>query len=387
LVDHFSLLINPSNLQILARGYLPATASTQSLTGVYVTTDAQFRMYAFYNQAIYRTVPSHSTGYFLTVDVVVPLANVTGTDYLIDGNFDSNGNLWFFSNNGIVGYVVQGTFESTTPIVSVASFAPQSFNKFPSTDNNGGVFSISNANLYRFSAAKSHKEHIIDSLVLFTFTVQSTSLNRASGKLLGSKFVATNDKVDGQDNVVVLYRDVNLPAGASSRIVCTVPVFPVNESTINTSFIAYRNSYVVINNNNLQVTASSPTSPGLVRIRVAADGSGCTVVWSSTTEQTIAGVLKLSIGSNLIYDVVYADASQTAPPYQIALRAIDFKTGATVYNVSIGAGITASPLGSNEVILPNGLFCQTIYLGIVCFNDITLPPPTLVYNSTCQDED
>jgi hypothetical protein len=190
-------------------------------------------------------------------------------------------------------------------------------------------------------------------------------INQGSGTtptLLGDDYVAIADNAEPRMNVLVFKRT----GEARERSVCKLPVFTPGQSATENTLIGYGRSLVVENNAGYDIFRTmrrgKTSAPGIARVDVRADGSGCDLVWESQ-EISQTTVPKLSTSTGLIY--LYTkkpNAPKNADAYYFT--AVDFATGRTVYRVLTGTGvrydnnwaaISLAPDGSAYVGVLNGL--------------------------------
>jgi hypothetical protein len=191
-------------------------------------------------------------------------------------------------------------------------------------------------------------------------------INQGSGTtptLLGDDFVAIADNAEPRMNVLVFRRKA---ADSSQRAVCKIAVFEPGQSATENTLIGHGRSLVVENNAGYDIFRTmrrgKTSAPGIARIDLRADESGCDVVWQSS-EISQTTVPKLSTSNGLIY--LYTkrpNAPRNGDAYYFT--AIDFATGRTVFRVLTGTGvrydnnwaaISLAPDGSAYVGVLNGL--------------------------------
>jgi hypothetical protein len=187
-------------------------------------------------------------------------------------------------------------------------------------------------------------------------------INQGSGTtptLLGNDYVAIGDNAEPRMNVVVMRRD----ARATQRVVCKQAVFKAGQSATENTFIGYQRSLIVENNAGYDLFTTmrggKTSAPGIARIDVRSDESGCDVVWESQ-EISQTTVPKLSTESGLVY--LYTklpNAPRGADAYYFT--ALDFSTGRTVYQVLTGTGVRYDNNWAAISLAPNG----TAYVGVL----------------------
>jgi hypothetical protein len=136
-------------------------------------------------------------------------------------------------------------------------------------------------------------------------------------------------------------------------------VFSRGASDTENSLIAAGQSLVVENNYGYTGPAAmelgGTTRPGFARVDVAADGSGCRLVWTNTSISAPTVVPKLSFATGLIY--AYTKTSAPTDPWY--WTAIDFRTGALVWRQVAGTGLGYNNNYAGLTLGPDG----TAYLG------------------------
>jgi hypothetical protein len=132
------------------------------------------------------------------------------------------------------------------------------------------------------------------------------------------------------------------------RVVCKVPLFEEARSATENSLMVYCDAMVVQNDYGHVVEGSAmETSPGVMRIDVREDRSGCDVVWHN--ESMISHSLpRLSTATGLLY--IYTFKKQARDDFFGGwyLTAVDFDTGEELWDrlISPGTGTIIDPLSS-----------------------------------------
>jgi hypothetical protein len=154
--------------------------------------------------------------------------------------------------------------------------------------------------------------------------------------LMGANYVAITDNADPMD--VVVYRRAKRVSG--SRVVCTVPVFSAGAGSTDNSLIGAGRSIIVENNYGYTGPAATlngaSTAPGIERVDVNKEGTGCAPVWYSA-ERAPSAVPKLSLRAGLVY--AYTKPPRTDGIDAWYLTALSFATGETVYERLAGTGL------------------------------------------------
>jgi hypothetical protein len=329
-------MLDPKTLDTLATQTLPprdprtlANLFTSFSGGGYFYLDNQDR-------AVVPTTTRHvqvfaetaAPGFSLVRDI--DLSGVVGDgDAIISALPDWSGRLWFASTGGVVGYVT-----ATGRIVSRALGEPVG-NSF-AVDEQGGVYVVSDAALYRFEAHRGQVKTIWRQRYANIGVAKPGQSEKGSGTtptLMGKSLVSITDNADPMD--VLVFKRARKVKGP--RRVCRQPVFAKGASDTDQSLIGTPRSMVVENNYGYSGPASvmqgKTTSPGLARVDLNRR-RGCHVVWTSG-EVAPSVVPKLSLGAGLVY--TYTKGTDSHDPWY--LTALDFRTGHTVYKALAGSGL------------------------------------------------
>jgi hypothetical protein len=179
--------------------------------------------------------------------------------------------------------------------------------------------------------------------------------------LMGGRYVAITDNADPMN--IVVYRRAKQVTG--NRLVCVQPVFHKGAGATDNSLIGTDRSMIVENNYGYVFPSATmdgrSTTPGIERVDIQSDGTGCRKVWRSE-ERAPSVVPKLSLGNGLVYTYTKpVDPNGNDAWY---LTALDFRTGRTVYKRLAGTGlgfnnhyapITIGPAGAAYVGALGGL--------------------------------
>ena len=373
------LLLDPDNLSVLASFNLPQRASmlkfwttfdmrvimNDTSGGAYFHLDKDdrpiiasadriikiFSLTESDNKPVWSIADSYDLNPFLPEDAAV-----------IDAIPDWQGRIWFVTRNGIVGYVGPGRRSVHTLWLKGEEIQ----NSLAIAED--GVYVVSDHALYRFEADTENKkpEYTWREEYDRGSGVKPGAINQGSGTtptLVDKNLVAITDNADDRVNLLVYKR---LPHVKGRRLVCRQPLFDKGRSVSENSIIAYGRSLII--ENNYRYSSGLPTDPnprshpGVTRIDINPDYSGCRVVWESR-EASQTTVPKLSVGNGLVY--LYTRLSGTLDT-TVAwyLTAVDYRTGKTVYKILTGTGalwnnnyapITLGPDGTAYVGCYNGL--------------------------------
>ena len=273
---------------------------------------------------------------------------------------DFQGNLWYVGRSGTVGLV---TVDRRVNALRLdGEEIENSFSIGPD-----GAYIVSDHALYQFGLDEQQRPTLAWREAYDRGHRRKVGqINQGSGTtptILGESYVAIADNAEPRMNVLVYRRGA---ASEAERLVCKVPVFKAGQSATENTLIGLDRSLIVENNAGYDIFTTmrggKTSAPGLARIDVRSDESGCDVVWESN-EISQTTVPKLSSATGLIYLYTKMEnAPERVDAYYFT--AVDFKTGRTVFRVLTGAGvrfdnnwaaISLAPDGSAYVGVLNGL--------------------------------
>ena len=311
--------------------------------------------------------------------------------YITDAIPDYDGNVWFVTRPGEVGYI-ENALNSMTGKEKVHVL---NIKELTGLDNgeeiqntlavcNDGIYIVSDYAMYRFEIGE-------DGAPAYTWrteydrgtTLKPGAINQGSGttptlldctRADGSiaHLVAITDNADEQINVVVYERE-------SGKILAEVPCFTKGKSVSENSLIAYGRSFIVENNyseNGAAFLTLDPSSEqGVWRIDMNENCDGAFVAWRSE-EASCTVVPKLSTKTGLVY-LYTREYDKKIPALTVAwyFTAIDFRTGETVFKVHTGNGINWNNSYGPITIGPNGTAYVGVFNGIVSVKDGTPKGP------------
>jgi hypothetical protein len=273
---------------------------------------------------------------------------------------DYQGNLWFVGRYGTVGLVT-----SERAVNSLRLGGEEIENSFSIAPE--GAYIVSDHALYHFQLDAEQRPRLswrepYDRGV----RRKIGQINQGSGTtptVLGEDYIAIADNAEPRMNVLVYRR---APRVEGPRLVCKTPVFKSGQSATENTLIGLERSLIVENNAGYDLFTTmrggKTSAPGLARIDVRVDESGCDLAWESN-EISQTTVPKLSSATGLIY--LYTKL-ENAPNGLDAyyFTAVDFNTGKTVFRVLTGTGvrfdnnwaaISLAPDGSAYIGVLNGL--------------------------------
>ena len=281
--------------------------------------------------------------------------SIADTDKIVSVLPAWTGELVFVTEAGIVGAIERGT--GKTRVLPLGETITNSF----AVDETGGIYVVTTAALYRLdlvSGAPAVTWREAYPNVGVTKPGQTSPGSGTTPTLVNDEWVAITDNADPM-NVVVYRRGGDL---SGDREVCSVPVFAAGASATDNSLIAADRALIVTNNYGYQgpaqTLAGSITAPGIERVDIDPDGSGCHRVWSNDTERSPSAVPKLSLANGLVY-VVTRDRHGLIDSWY--LTALDFHSGEVVFEQRYGSG-----LGYNVNYAPISLSRDgTAYVGVL----------------------
>ena len=374
------VLLDPDTLHVLARHDLP-TRRTSLFRVRKMMNDTSGGAY-FYLDHEDRAVVGTADG---AIDVISMVDVETGARFQLDEHIDLTpwlqlesgsldkitavlpdfrGNYWFVGRYGTVGVVTP-----ERQIHAVRLPGEEIENSF-SVDVEA-AFVVSDHALYRIEASEEGVPEVIWRQAYDRGVRRKVGqINQGSGTtptLLGDEYVAIGDNAEPRMNVVVMRR----ASDAARRVVCEQPVFAPGRSATENTFIGYQRSLIVENNAGYDLFSTMrggrTSAPGIARVDVRADGSGCDVVWESQ-EISQTTVPKLSTESGLVY--LYTklpDAPQGADAYYFT--AIDFKHGRTVFRVLTGTGLRYDNNWAAVALAPDGTAFVGVLNGLIRVRD------------------
>jgi hypothetical protein len=150
-------------------------------------------------------------------------------------------------------------------------------------------------------------------------------------------------------------------------------VFSKGASDTDQSLVATGRALIAENNYGYSGPAATEqggsTTPGLERVDVNRNGTGCTKRWHSD-EVAPTVVPKTSLANGLVYTYTKPAGDDSDPWY---LTALDFRTGRTVYKARAGAGLGFNNNYAPITIGPDGTVYVGVLGGMVALRDAVAP--------------
>jgi hypothetical protein len=367
-------ILDPTTLGLISSYSLPAATAASALVpggGVYFYLDNE-------NQVV---VPARDgdilvigiSGTTMTLDDTYDVSSYIGDGTMTSAMPDWDGNIWFVTSNGIVGFV-----DPSSGDVETYSLPPgESIIKSLSVDETG-VYIVSDYALYKFTSSSSGDvEEVWREAYDRGTGLKPGQLDQGSGTsptLIGSLsstdggYVAVNDNAEPQ-------MDVNIYSRTSGALVCSVPVFESGESDDFNSMIAVGDNVIAENNfgyvlrsavNGTTTRLTPDTTPGLVDIKIDPATSSCSIKWENDSVEIPSVISKVALGNGVLY--TYTHPSEATEEYSGTgeapdawyLTAINVRTGKTMWNKLVGTGMFYNNNYSGIFMTPGTVYVPTV---------------------------
>ena len=369
-------LLDPETLETIAMLDLPPKASASDNSGGgYFHIDAKDRvLLAPANDTISIYEISESSGspkwqLAEQYDIAGLLPEDTNIHDVIP---DWSGNLWFVTGGAFLGYRDHDTGAFYTYELPAEGETIQ--NSFAVDQE--GLYVVSTDAIYQFQISDATKEPFYTWREDYENGTEQKpgTLSHGSGTsptLIGHDLVAIADDGDPFTNIVVYQRSASIEG---DRLICKVPLFEQGKSATENSLLVYGNAMVVQNDYGHIYTGNAlKTSPGIMRVDVRDDRSGCDVVWHNETFLS-QSLPRLSTDTGLLY--FYTFQKQKTEDFFGGwyLSAVDWETGLPLWDRLIGRGTgsmidTLSSVTAPVVLGPNGAAYVGIRTGVIMAKD------------------
>lgn len=358
-------LIDPQTLATLAfkqLPYVPPPAGTNpalnTTGGAYFYLDNHGRIVLAASTGrilVFALDQGHGAPHFQQVADYNPTPCLSPGDRIPSVLPDAQGRLWFVGRyHGAVGVLDPKTGRCRSVILH-----QQIENSFAVAKD--GVYIVTDKAMYKFRAGANLVPKEIWSARYRNIGIQKVGqINAGSGTtptLIASNpadsggmpaYVAIGDNANPMD--VVVDRTEDRLGHGQHRVVCTVPVFHKNASADENSLISMGRSLIVENNYGYDLqkwndviaggikiggNLALVSAPGMDRIDIAANGSGCRIAWRNTTIRTPSAVAKGDTANGLIYTYVKPKDGKAGVWYWAALS---YRTGKVAWERVAGHG-------------------------------------------------
>jgi len=171
---------------------------------------------------------------------------------------------------------------------------------------------------------------------------------------------------DGTSELVVMHTDAEEMA-PEDRQVCRMELFEPGKSAIQNTVMAYGRSIVAQNNFGGAFYEVGAFEPGLVRVDVRDDYSGCDIVWQ---DDTISSQVppRLSTGDGYVW--LYAHKrNEPEEVHAYYLTALSFETGEVVSEIFVASGKRMDNPMLSVDFLPGGVMVGGVRNGILSVCD------------------
>ncbi len=308
---------------------------------------------------------------------------------LTDAMPDYDGNIWFMTRPGEIGYIENAMDEEARkaePKVHIMKLEGEEVqNTFAVCDD--GIYIVSDTAMYRFDIAENGDP-------IYTWrtpydrgtTLKPGAINQGSGTtptLLDvpvydkegegavqvgvRKLCAITDNADGRVNIVVYDR-------TTGEVVDQYPLFTEGKSVSENSIVAYGRSFIIENNyseSGAGFLENNPTSePGVTRLDMNYDCTKLELAWHSE-EASATVVPKMSTENGILY--LYTRVQNDDIPKRAVawyFTAVDFRTGETLYKVFTGCGKNWNNSYGPITIGPNGHAYVGVFNGLISIEDV-----------------
>ena len=383
------ILMNPKTLEVV--DYYPLTPNTSgsgnAVSSVYWVYDSQggFTVVDGPN----RMITVIETGTAEQPELEVPPENVFDLSGVVpDGDkiagimVDWQGRIWFVTGGiGEVPAKVCVMKPEAYPTVKCTSFGwdaetgqqEQIFNTFAMTKT--AAYVVTSQKLHRVWAGADDSPYIVWSAPYDTINEKRAGQyelgSGTSPTILGEgRYVAITDNAEHLQMVV--YRTAERLGPNEDRVVCEKKLFDFPEAragALSNSLIGSRLSLIAENTDGYEIfwqeRGLPPSAPGFERIDIDPDGKGCTKVWTNPqVASTVSG--KLSTRNGLIYVYTRKMENNVDVYYQSAL---DFRTGAVVWEVKVGSGYNFDHFYEALLLGPDETIFMGVYDGMVTIRD------------------
>ena len=363
------VLVDPVTLEVLAYQWLPINHEMAKSYGAsYLYLDNQDRaVVPVANEAddtvkiqVYQTVGSPGNLSFELVAEYDVTAYVPEGDNINGVLPDWQGRIWFVVRNA----ATVGVLDPATGSVKVLHLEGSITNTF-AMDRDAAYINTTKW-MYRIEVDLTASRRWYGRRGTTTSAIQKGQLSAGSGTtptILGDgKYVAMTDNADQLH--VVVFRTARRLHPHEQRIVCEVPVFEQGAGADENSLIGSGLSLIAYNTCGYDTTKalteyeSTPSEPGIARVDINPDGTGCRRVWENDSVELIDTVQKSSTATGLVYAVTREWDTEVGHPGEYGLdvyyfSAIDFRTGRVVWKRLMGTGYNFDAFG-DLLIGPNG---------------------------------
>ncbi len=305
---------------------------------------------------------------FTKIDSFDASASMPADDCMVATLPDWNGNIFFATQRGRVGFI-----DPDTGAIKTLDLGEGIFNSVAG-DESGAIYLVTTHRLVAVEAGADGTPVVRWSETYDRGSVTKPGqLSQGSGTtptLIGKNLVVITDNADPQMNVIFYQRNGKRP----NREICKVPVFDPGTSNTENSLVYAgsvdgRHSVIVENNYGyagVQTTMfGKTTSPGLAKVDLHDDGT-CSVAWTNPLSAPTS-VPKVSLGNGLLY--AYTKAASNPLDDSWYFTAFDVRTGATKWKQRTGNGTQWNNHYAAIYLGPDGAAYMPTLAGLIRFKD------------------
>lgn len=364
------VMIDPDTLEVLAYSQLPApTGELSSYGSAYLYVDETDRITVTAGSQVWLMSETGGTGDagFAKVGEYDFSAAIPAGGSIQSVLPDWNGRLWAMVQSGQV-----AVLDPRTGAVSSIVLDGQITNSFAVKRNS--AFIVTTKRMYRLDLDRAGRPRVTWSAG-YENTGQLKPGQKSAGSgtsptlIDGGKYVAINDNAE-QMHVVVYRTAARLPKG-TARQVCSTPVFGKGTSASENSIAGWNRAMIIQNTYGYALepgTWNSPlTAPGLARVDVNADGSGCRNIWQNTDVHVPSVLGKLSTPAGQFFTMTREDDANGLPSY--FWTAVDARSGKVAWRALAGTGSRWDAYVPALAIGPSGTLYVGLYDGIAALRD------------------
>lgn len=365
------VMLDPTTLQVLAYTQLPLASSELTAYGsAYMFLDAKDRALMTVGDRVWVMAETGLGG----PDGFRKVREYDFSSAVPEGSViqsvmpDWQGRLWAM----IQGAGAVAVLDPTTDAVRSVQLKGQITNSFAVSQTSAYV--VTTKKMYRLDAGKSGTPRVTWSATYKNMgTTKPGQKSAGSGTsptlLAGGRYVAINDNAK-QMHVVVYRTASDLPTG-TARQVCSVPVFGKGTSASENSLVAWKRSMIIQNTYGYTLEPgtwnSPPTSPGLARVDVKKDGSGCKKAWQNDSLMVPSVLGKLSTRAGQFYTMTRQDDANGLPTYY--WTTVDVGSGKVAWRALAGTGSQWDSYVPALAIGPDRTLYAGLYGGMASLRD------------------
>ena len=278
--------------------------------------------------------------------------------YINDAVLDFDGQLWFTTSMGMVGYV-----DKVDQKVETYTF-PEGLQNQLAIDSKG-VYVLTHEYLNKLSIQEDGEIK----LLWRSPYDHSAGLNGlvASGSGTSPTLLGNNDDLIAIADNGTPNMHMNVYHRSDGRLICSVPVFSTNNTGCENSLIGYGNDVVIEDNGGFELFFGDAqnTNKGLIKIHVRDDLSGADIVWENY-DLKASTTPTLSTANGLIYSYCVKEGQGGSDAWFLSM--VDWETGETVYEYWVGSGKNFADM-LQPVVINSGAFYIGTNTGLLVIRD------------------